>query len=147
MRRECRLENVLGRGDSWAMSGGQWGAWNATFGPRGADGRPIPLWDPKTGAINRAIAEQWRRFDMRLILAERWKALAPRLKGKLRVWIGDADDFFLNEAVHRFEAAAKGLEPPFDGRIVYGPGKGHCWSSLDEPARMQEMAAAVGATA
>ena len=38
MRHECGLENVLGRGDSWANSGGQWGAWNATFGPRA--GRP-----------------------------------------------------------------------------------------------------------
>ena len=36
MRHECRLENVLGRGDSWTLSGGQWGAWNATYGPRGA---------------------------------------------------------------------------------------------------------------
>lgn len=43
MRHECGLENVLGRGDSWAMSGGQWGAWNAAYGPRGTDGRPVPL--------------------------------------------------------------------------------------------------------
>ena len=39
MRHECQLENVLGRRDSWTLSGGQWGAWNATYGPRGA-GRP-----------------------------------------------------------------------------------------------------------
>ena len=46
MRHECQVENVLGRGDSWVLSGGQWGAWNATYGARGPDGRPVPLWDP-----------------------------------------------------------------------------------------------------
>ena len=68
MRHECGLENVLGRGDSWAMSGGQWGAWNAAYGPRGADGRPVPLWDPRTGAINRAAAEHWKAYDLRRVL-------------------------------------------------------------------------------
>ena len=45
MRHECQMENVLGRGDRWTLSGGQWGAWNATYGPRGDDGLPVPLWD------------------------------------------------------------------------------------------------------
>ena len=56
MRHECQVENVLGRGDSWTLSGGQWGAWNATYGARGPDGLPVPLWDPKTGKINRKAA-------------------------------------------------------------------------------------------
>ncbi len=54
MRHECRLENAMGHGDSYTMSGGQWGAWNATYGARGADGRPVPLWDPATGRIDPA---------------------------------------------------------------------------------------------
>ena len=54
MRDECQLENALGLGDSWTMSGGQWGSWNATYGPRGPDGRPVPLWDPQTGVIDRS---------------------------------------------------------------------------------------------
>ena len=53
MRHECQLENVLGLRDSWALSGGQWGAWNATYGARGADGQPVPLWNPRTGVIDR----------------------------------------------------------------------------------------------
>ena len=60
MRHECQLENVLGRGDSWTLSGGQWGAWNATYGPRGADGQPVPLWDPITGAIDRKAVAHWK---------------------------------------------------------------------------------------
>src|SRR6185369_12873377 len=73
IRHECQMENVLGAGDSWTMSGQQWGAWNATYGPRGADGRPVPLWDAKTGKINRSVVEHWKKYDLRLQLAQNWK--------------------------------------------------------------------------
>ncbi len=143
VRQECAMENVLGLGDSWAMSGQQWGAWNATFGPQGPDGRPVPLWNPVTGQIDQSILEHWMKFDMRRHLEANWAKLAPLLKGKLRVWIGEADDYYLNEPVHRFDAAVRHLVPKFDGQITFGPGYGHCWSSLNEPALMKEMAAAV----
>jgi hypothetical protein len=55
------MENVMGAGDSWTMSGQQWGAWNAAYGPRGADKRPVPLWDPKTGVINKAVVDHWKK--------------------------------------------------------------------------------------
>ena len=46
--------------------------------------------------------------------------------GKVNVWVGDADDYFLNNAVHRFRAAAAGLkEPAFDGVIEIAPRRGH----------------------
>ena len=59
MRHEVQMENVLGRGDSWTMSGRQWGAWNAAYGPRGRDGRPVPLWDLETGVIDRSVTRPW----------------------------------------------------------------------------------------
>jgi hypothetical protein len=143
MRHECQLENVLGRGDRWTHSGGQWGAWNAVYSPRGADSRPVPLWDPQTGAIDHAVAAQWRKYDLRIQLESNWPALAPRLAGKLRIWIGEADNYFLNNAVHLFEASLGRLAPPFDGRIHYGPGRGHCWSGLSESEIMREMMMAI----
>ncbi|MBX6314778.1 MAG: hypothetical protein IRY99_17955, partial [Isosphaeraceae bacterium] len=145
MRHECQLENVLGRGDSWAMSGGQWGAWNATYGPRGPDGRPVPLWDPKTGRIDRDAAEHWKKYDLRLVLQENWKTLGPKLRGKIHIWVGEADDFFLNNAVHRLDAFLSRANPPFEGTIVYGPGQGHCWMGLSERELMLQMAAAIAA--
>ena len=103
MRHELSLENVLGRGDSWALSGGQWGAWNATYGPKAADGRPVPLWDPKTGAIDRSAVGQWKKYDLRLVLERDWARLGPKLRGKIHIWVGEADDYFLNNAVHRLD--------------------------------------------
>ena len=124
MRHECRMENVLGRGDSYTRSGGQWGAWNAAFSPRGPDGLPVPLWDPATGRIDRAVAEHWRRYDLRLVLQAGWPTLGPKLRGKLRIGVGEADDYFLNNAVHRLDAALAKLDPPADATIAYGPARG-----------------------
>jgi hypothetical protein len=144
MRHQCRMENVLGRGDSWAMSGQQWGAWNAAFGPRGPDGRPVPLWDPKTGALDRTVAQHWRRYDLRRVLEENWPDLGPKLRGKLHIRVGDADDYFLDNAVRRLEAFLKRADPPFEGTIAYGPRQGHCWSGLSQGAMLGQMADAVG---
>ncbi len=142
MRHELGMENLLGLGDSWAMSGGQWGAWNATYGPKGADGRPVPLWDPKTGAIDRAVAEHWKKYDLRMILERDWATLGPKLRGKIHVWVGESDDYFLNEAVHRLDAFLSRAEPPYGGSIAYGPGEGHCWMGIDEAEMMEQMARA-----
>ncbi|HSE98879.1 MAG TPA: alpha/beta hydrolase-fold protein, partial [Blastocatellia bacterium] len=92
IRHECRMENVMGRGDSYTMSGGQWGAWNATYGPRGEDGRPVPLWDAVTGKINRQAAEHWKKYDLRSVMEQNWKTLGPKLRGKIHIWVGEADE-------------------------------------------------------
>lgn len=145
MRDEVRMENVLGLGDSWTESGHQWGAWNAAFGPRGRDGRPLPLWDPETGLIDRGVTSHWERYDLRLVLARNWATLAPKLDGKLRIWIGEMDDYYLNNAVHLLDDFLRERDPSFDARIEYGPGEGHCWIPHTPEALLQEIGARVGA--
>jgi putative esterase len=144
MRHECQMENVLGAGDNWAMSGEQWGAWNATYGPRGPDGRPVPLWDPKSGAIRRDVAEHWKKYDLRLVLEQNWATLGPKLRGKIHISVGEADNYFLNNAVHMLDAFLSKANPPYEGSIEYGPGKGHCWTALTPRQMMEAMAARTG---
>jgi S-formylglutathione hydrolase FrmB len=143
VRLECQMENALGRGDGWTMSGGQWGAWNATFGPRGDGGRPAPLWDPQSGEINPAVARQWEEYDLRLVLERNWPELAPKLRGKIRIWVGEADDYFLNEAVHLLDQSLAAAQPPFAGQITFGAGKDHGWSPLTQRRLMLEMVEAL----
>jgi hypothetical protein len=145
MRHECGLENVLGRGDSWVFSGQQWGAWNATYGSRGDDGQPVPLWDPRTGSINRTAAEHWKAYDLRRVLEKNWPVLGPKLRGKLHIWVGEADDFFLNNAVHRLDEFLSRARPAYEGSITYGPGQGHCWMGISEREMMKQMAGRIGA--
>src|SRR5262249_7972033 len=140
MRHECGLENVLGRGNSWARSGKDWCAWNATFGPRGADGFPRPLWHPTTGAIDRSLTEHWKQYDLRVVLEKNWKTLGPKLRGKLRIWVGEADEYFLNNAVHLLDDFLRQADPPAEAQITYGPRQGHAWRGLSERQMMEQMA-------
>ena len=137
------MENVIGAGDSWTMSGQQWGAWNATYSRRGADGHPVPLWDPKTGVINKSVVDHWKKYDLRMLLEQNWMTLGPKVRGKIHISVGEADDYYLNNAVHLLDDFFKKADPPADARISYGPDRGHCWNSLSEPQMMNEMAIAV----
>jgi Putative esterase len=143
VRHECHLERVLGRGDRWELSGRDWCSWNATFGPRGADGLPVPLWDGRTGKIDRAVLEHWKRYDLRLVLEKNWPVLGPKLRGKIHIWVGEADDYYLNNAVHLLDDFLRRAKPAADSNIVYGPGQGHGWTGLGEEDMMKQMADAI----
>jgi hypothetical protein len=143
VRHECQLERVLGGGGRWELSGKDWGAWNATFGPRGADGLPRPLWDGVSGKIDRGVLEHWKKYDLRLVLQKDWPTLGPKLRGKLRIWVGEADDYFLNNAVHLLDDFLAKAKPAYGGKITYGPRRGHGWRGLSDNQMMEEMAAAV----
>jgi S-formylglutathione hydrolase FrmB len=139
MRREVGAENLLGRGDSYVMSGEQWGEWTAAFSPRGPDGLPVPLWEPRSGRFHPEVAEQWKKYDLRLVLERDWKTLGPKLRGKLHIAAGEADQYFLNNAVHLLDKALAQASPPFEGKIVYGPGQGHGWRDVTLREMLQEM--------
>jgi S-formylglutathione hydrolase FrmB len=142
MRREVGVENLLGRGNSYCLSGQQWGAWNAVFGPRGADGLPVPLWNPETGKIDHSVAEQWRKYDLRQVLADNWPTIGPKLQGKIHIASGEADQYFLNNGVHLFDQSLTQARPASEFKITYGSGKGHGWSNLSTLAMLREMQAA-----
>jgi hypothetical protein len=143
VRHECQMERVLGSGDHWELSGKDWCAWNATFGPRGADGRPRPLWDGKTGKLDRSVVEHWQQYDLRLLMEKHWPALGRKLRGKLHIWVGEADEYYLNNAVHLLDDFLKKAQPAFEGTIVYGMGRGHGWHGLSEAEKMHAMAKAM----
>ena len=92
----------------------------------GPDGQPVPLWNPTTGSIDRKAVSHWKSYDLRRRLEENWPELGPKLKGKLHIWVGEADDYFLNNAVHKLDAFLSHAMPRYEGSITYGPGAGHC---------------------
>ena len=143
MRNEVGSENLVGMGNSYTLGGGQWGAWNATYSPKGSDGLPVPLWDAKTGAIHPEVAEQWKKYDLRLYLEQNWQTLAPKLRGKIHIWVGEADEYFLNNAVHLLDDFLSKAEPPYEGTIKYGAGKGHVWVDLTDRQIMDAMQAQI----
>ena len=90
----------------WVLGyGGQLHSFEAVFSPRGANGKPRLLWDRKTGRVDLETARTWEKYDIRLVLQRNWKTLAPRLKGKLHVFMGDIDTFYLEGATIRLKQA------------------------------------------
>lgn len=85
------MEDVMGHG-------GQLGSFEAVFSEKGPDGKPKKLWDRKTGAIDPDVAKSWEKYDIRLVLERNWATLGPKLKGKVHVYMGDLDTFYLEGA-------------------------------------------------
>jgi hypothetical protein len=108
-------------------SGEQLDIWSAVFGPLGEDGYFQPLFDKRTGVIDRSVAEHWRaNFDLLHHLKENWASLGPKLVSKLYIYCGDMDDFYLNVAVKELELFLKSTESPhYPGVFVWGDGQGH----------------------
>ena len=77
--------------------------------------------------------------DLRFVLEKNRATLGPKLRGRIKIWIGDADTYFLNNAVHLLEQFFSNATPRFDALIEYGPRKGHCWGGRSELELMKEM--------
>ena len=110
-------------------SGDQWDVWESVYSPRGADGYPRPIWNKLTGQIDKEVAAYWREhFDLSHILQRDWATLGPKLRGKLRIYVGDMDNYYLNNAVYEVEKFLKTATPPADAVIGYGDRAEHCWN-------------------
>ena len=112
-----------------SRSGGQWDIWQAVYSPVGEDGYPKPIWDKLTGKIDHSVAEYWREhYDLGYILKRDWAKLGPKLQGKIHIYVGEADNYFLNDAVYLVEDFLKSTKDPnYDGEVDYEPRAEHCW--------------------
>ncbi len=144
MRQMSLLEEVLG---SHGRSGQQYEEWEAAYGPLGQDGYPKPLWDKLTGNIDRDVGLYMREhgYDLTYNLEQNWAKIGPKLVGKLHLFCGDMDNYYLNAAVYRLERFLKGTRDPFyAGSFEYGrPMKGHGWSPYTVTELTKIMAAAM----
>jgi hypothetical protein len=135
-----QLEAVLG---SKARSGQQFDAWDAAYGPIGADGYPKRLWDRLTGTIDKSAAAWWRDkgYDLTEDLVRNWSTNGPQLTGKMHVYVGDMDNYYLNLAVYRMEEAAAKLEAPkANFTFEYGrPMKPHGWQPMTNAEMVRMM--------
>lgn len=119
-------ENTNSRTNDYRISGGQFGAYNAVFGPRGSDGLPTLMFDPYTGAIDHAIAKQWEKYDLKKVLEKNWSTLGPKLQGKIWIWTGDMDGLYSNVATRFFQKFIEKTENPrSDAIIKFTPMAGH----------------------
>src|SRR5262249_10271330 len=110
----------------------------AVFSRRGAGGEPEPLFDRASGAVSPAVAKTWERYDIRLILERNWATLGPKLKGKLNVYAGGLDTFYLDRAKKLMKESLEKLGS--DAEVTIVPGMPHTII----PAGVEEMMRTVG---
>jgi hypothetical protein len=116
----------LALGDN-SRSGQQWDIWEAVYSPVGDDGYPRRIWDKYGGQIDPEVADYWREnYDLTHILQRDWSTLGPKLKGKLNIYVGEMDNYYLNNAVYRTEKFLRAND--FGGEITYGDRDEHCWN-------------------
>ena len=127
VQQENHLESVLA---SRGRSGGQWDIWQAVYSPVAEDGYPEPIWDRMTGDIDPEVAEFWKdNYDLRYILERDWPELGPKLRGKLHIYVGDMDNYYLNNAVYLMEEFLESTSDPYyAGEVEYGDRFEHCWN-------------------
>ncbi|MGP1667740.1 MAG: enterochelin esterase, partial [Rhodanobacter sp.] len=114
----AKLERVLG------SHGGQLASFEWVFSPRGSDGRPAPMFDRDTGDVAPAVVDYWRdHYDIAYRLQHHWSELKPYLDGKIHLYVGSADTFYLDDAAHKLKAVLDGLRASSDIRFI--PGRTH----------------------
>jgi hypothetical protein len=126
-----RQETVMG-------PGGQIHSFEAVFSPRGADGRPLPVFDRATGKADPEVAKAWEKYDIRLVIERNWETLGPKLKGKLHIYAGEVDTFYLEGAARLLGESLKKLGSDAEVQIV--PGMPH---TIHQPG-VQEMFRTIG---
>jgi hypothetical protein len=119
-----------------SRSGGQWDIWEAVFSPVGPDGYPRRIYDKRTGVIDHVTAEYWRdHYDLVHIMQRDWATLGPKLRGKIHIYAGLSDNWFLNDAVYLAEDfLTSATNPPAEAVFVYGQRAEHCFTG--DPAHV-----------
>jgi hypothetical protein len=115
---------------SKSRSGDQWDIWEAVYSPVGADGYPVRVFDKKTGDINPSVVAHWKEnFDLTHIIQRDWPKIGEKLKGKIHLYVGDMDNYYLNNAVYNAEDMLKQLKnPSCNCEVDYGDRAEHCWN-------------------
>ena len=113
-----------------SRSGDQYDIWEAVFSPMGNDGYPKRIFDKYTGAIDSSVAAYWKEhYDVTNIIQRDWPKIGDKLKGKIHIYVGDMDSYYLNNAVYSAEDVLKKLQNPnCSCEVDYGDRAEHCWN-------------------
>jgi hypothetical protein len=113
-----------------SRSGDQWDIWEAVYSPVGKNGYPERIFDKYTGEINKQVAAYWKEnYDLVHIIQRDWPKIGNKLAGKIHIYVGDMDNYYLNNAVYTAEDMIKKLDnPKCNCEVDYGDRAEHCWN-------------------
>ncbi|EFQ86847.1 hypothetical protein CFE70_001722 [Pyrenophora teres f. teres 0-1] len=107
------VESTVAQENHWELSFGtksrsfnQWDVWNAVFGVQGYNNYPLEPWDKVTGEIYPEAVEHWKPFDLSNYVVANFNSprdLGTALAGRIFVYVGTWDNYYLNEGVMEFQ--------------------------------------------
>ena len=139
----AKLERVLG------SYGGQMSSFEWVFSPRGEDGRPEPMFDRDTGDVDPAVVTYWRdHYDIAWRLQHEWPTLKTDLDGKIHLYVGTADTFYLDGSAHKLKAVLDGLGAKTEFRFLPDRTHGNLyWIGKDHHGLLKQISWAMYAIA
>jgi Putative esterase len=133
----AHLELALG---DKRRSGEYFAQLDATWSAIGADGYPVPKWDPRTGVIDHNAVRASSRFDLSVYLENNWAKVEPLLRGgRLQFFVTETDNYYTNLAVHLLEARLKTVSPASDAGFHYFPSGAHCRTPISQQELVMRM--------
>lgn len=120
------FENVIGYSGTYVDSDHVIGTWASIFGPKGKDGKPVPLIDPVTGDINQSVKKSWERYDLENYTARNWAEIGPKLKNKVYICVEANDYWNFNVTVRSYNSMVSDLSNPVPDMVFEYSGLGHC---------------------
>jgi hypothetical protein len=113
-----KIETVLG------PYGGQITSFDWVFSPRSKSGAPMPMFDRVTGDVNPTVVAYWHdHYDLAHLVEEKWPTQSALLKGRIHLFVGTADTFYLDSSAHLFDARLAKLGA--DAHFTYIPDRTH----------------------
>ncbi|OAL42979.1 hypothetical protein IQ07DRAFT_593491 [Pyrenochaeta sp. DS3sAY3a] len=109
-------------------SSNQWDVWNAVFGIQGYNNYPLEPWDKVTGEIYPEAVEHWKHMDLSDYVVSNWnnsRNLGKALAGRIFVYVGTWDNYYLNEGVQEFQKRTDAVGGPGWANITILPEKPH----------------------
>jgi hypothetical protein len=111
-----------------SRSSNQWDVWNAVFGVQGYNNYPLEPWDKITGEIYPEAVEYWKPFDLSNYITSNWnnsRNLGKNLAGRVFVYVGSWDNYYLNEGVMEFQKRTDAAGGPGWANVTILPEKPH----------------------
>jgi S-formylglutathione hydrolase FrmB len=118
LQQYAKMEQVQG------PYGGQFASFEWVFSPKSDSGAPKQMFNRVTGDVDPAVVAYWHdHYDLAHIVEANWPQLKPDLKGRIHLFVGTADTFYLDGAAHAFEAVLNRLGG--DPHFTYLPDRSH----------------------
>jgi len=84
----------------------------------------MPLFNRATGDIDHAVAAYWRsHYDIVQRLNANWTTIGPDLQGKIHLFVGTDDTFYLDGAAHSLQSTLERLG--CKAQFTFLPGRSH----------------------